>query len=453
MSQWKFSGTIPKLEKGSKERILTALCVLAGAEQAYFVPSDRENDGLGVHHPLREKVSERVGLFNFFSPKINLPGMHGELRFVTDRAEGFDDRHKKATRLLIKILQDLYRDKTELTNLSPEETQSGLTWFYNRMHAEIKAWHSESADHSEQVAILYRHFKNHVSAESGSVFHSYFAKKKQFEFDYNRAALHDVGKFLIPLEVLSFEGDFRDKMPTEQRYREQMNMHAPLGYYVLGAFGEEAAALAGYHHQFHTYTSPRKWKDMHKKDAFLRQAYPFFTSSLTIPVEAKVLQVLDTAEGICHKRGYKGKNENPDVNKRPLRSVAEMLPILAIEARAGVLDPLVVREFLEHRLYTPLLNFRSTTLTHHPDFFKDEPRVGPWDSLTDVQRSYIMKEEPVQFRYGKEMIDAKGIEGVRKFLLGDLELSRLAEEKKADFRQKSWSKRLDFTPAGTQGRA
>ncbi len=141
------------------------------------------------------------------------------------------------------------------------------------------------------------------------------------------ALLHDVGKQLIPIEILNKPG----KLTVEER--DIMNQHPRLAYDMLFTNGrihpEVRSAILCHHENFDG------------------SGYPCGFEGEKIPLIARILRIADTYDAMCHKRSYK--------KSIPVSSVVEYLM-----ANNGILFDIDIMEvFLRYIVLYPV----GTTVT------------------------------------------------------------------------------------------
>ncbi|MGI8726214.1 MAG: HD-GYP domain-containing protein, partial [Solirubrobacterales bacterium] len=113
------------------------------------------------------------------------------------------------------------------------------------------------------------------------------------------AAVHDVGKLEVPLEVLNKAGRL-----TDEEF-ELIKVHAPRGAELVAKLGdEELTEIVAHHHE--------------RLDG---SGYPDRIGGERIPLGARIIAVADTFDALTSTRAY-----------RPARSHAEALAILHAEA-------------------------------------------------------------------------------------------------------------------------
>ncbi len=128
------------------------------------------------------------------------------------------------------------------------------------------------------------------------------------------AALHDVGKLTVPVEIL------RKRGPLESDELAAVRRHPEDGARMLARVRELRRAVAGvlFHHE--------RWDG---------GGYPAGVEGEAIPAEARVLAVVDAFDAMTNDRSYRGALD-------PEGAIAEL------EACAGSqFDPEVVRVFVE----------------------------------------------------------------------------------------------------------
>ena len=125
-------------------------------------------------------------------------------------------------------------------------------------------------------------------------------KKEKYGFDYGddfynavikAAPLHDIGKITIDKEILDNEGKYTD------REFERMKSHATNGALIVARmlsniddkmFKDVAVNVANYHHE--------RWDG---------SGYPMALSGENIPIEARIMAIMDVYDALVTKRKYK----------------------------------------------------------------------------------------------------------------------------------------------------
>ena len=129
------------------------------------------------------------------------------------------------------------------------------------------------------------------------------------------AVLHDVGKIAIPDRLLLKPG------PLTLEERAQIERHSTIGYRILGGSGSElltlAAEIALSHHE-----------------RFDGLGYPYGLCGEQIPLEARIVSVVDVFDALTSDRPY-----------RPAHPVESAVAFL-LEGRGEQFDPVVVDAFL-----------------------------------------------------------------------------------------------------------
>jgi HD-GYP domain-containing protein (c-di-GMP phosphodiesterase class II) len=163
----------------------------------------------------------------------------------------------------------------------------------------------------------YRHVR--VKLEFDSFAREDLNSPKVLEALFIGAAAHDVGKRFVPLEILNKHGKL-----TLQEY-ELLSAHSVLSYalypevtHVLPHLGK-APFYSLFHHE--------RWDG---------QGYPFGIKGTDIPIEARILAIVDTFHAMTGDRPY-----------RKGVSIPKALAIMENEIESGQWDPHVLRVFLD----------------------------------------------------------------------------------------------------------
>ena len=170
------------------------------------------------------------------------------------------------------------------------------------------------------------------------------------------ACLHDLGKVLVPLQILEHPGALTPAM------RREINDHPTLGADLLAIVSRpdapETATLRHvmlYHHE--------RWDG---------RGYPFGLAEAEIPIEARIVAVADSYDALVSKRSYKAAWSHD-------QALAEILL-----GSGNRFDPTVVAAFAEL--------VQST----HPSFWCG-PQPSPWHAccqvLFDRALKYVLLQE------------------------------------------------------------
>jgi putative two-component system response regulator len=129
------------------------------------------------------------------------------------------------------------------------------------------------------------------------------------------AVLHDVGKIAIPDRLLLKPG------PLTLEERAQIERHSTIGYRILGGSGSELLTLAaeialGHHERF---------------DGL---GYPYGLRGEQIPLEARIVSVVDVFDALTSDRPYRHAHS------------AESAVAFLVEGRGEQFDPVVVDAFV-----------------------------------------------------------------------------------------------------------
>jgi putative two-component system response regulator len=194
-------------------------------------------------------------------------------------------------------LEERVAERTEALRQSQEET-------IRRLSLAIEFRSRETGEHVERIA-----------DGAGLLARELGLGRERAELVRMAAPLHDVGKIGIPDDVLLKAG------PLTPEEREQMKEHTEVGYRLLTGSGSElleiAATIALTHHE--------RWDGA---------GYPRGLSGEEIPIEGRIVAVLDVFDAITHDRVY-----------RPALSLDQALEIIR-DGRGTHFDPDVLDVFL-----------------------------------------------------------------------------------------------------------
>jgi putative nucleotidyltransferase with HDIG domain len=153
------------------------------------------------------------------------------------------------------------------------------------------------------------------------------------------AAVHDVGKLELPLEVLNKPGKL-----TDDEFA-MIKSHAPLGAEMVKQLGDrELTEMVAHHHE--------------RLDG---TGYPSRLSGNQIPLGARIIAVADTFDALTSTRAYRGAKRHKEALAILHAEAGTQLDPLAVQAfdrcYAGSLGGLTVWALLAalpHRLWAPL---------------------------------------------------------------------------------------------------
>jgi putative two-component system response regulator len=195
------------------------------------------------------------------------------------------------------LLEERVAERTEALRQSQEET-------IRRLSLAIDFRSRETGEHVERI-----------SEGAGVLARRLGLGPAREELIRMAAPLHDVGKIGMPDEVLLKAG------PLTPEERSEMEGHAQVGYRLLTGSGSElletAALIAWTHHE--------RWDGT---------GYPRGLAGEEIPIEGRIVAVLDVFDALTHDRVY-----------RPAMDLETALGIIR-DGRGTHFDPLVVDLFL-----------------------------------------------------------------------------------------------------------
>jgi len=149
-------------------------------------------------------------------------------------------------------------------------------------------------------------------------------KKIDIDIFCSAARLYDIGKLMIPISILNKPG----KLTNEEF--EIMKTHAMEGEHLIDQiasklktnmeFINHAQKFAGYHHE--------RWDGL---------GYPRRLDRLNIPIQGRMMAVIDVFDALASKRHYKEPFTPEEAEKIILDSAGEMF------------DPLITDVFVEER--------------------------------------------------------------------------------------------------------
>jgi putative two-component system response regulator len=195
------------------------------------------------------------------------------------------------------LLEQRVAERTEELRQSQEET-------IRRLSLAIDFRSRETGEHVERI-----------SEGAGVLSRELGLEPDHAELVRMAAPLHDVGKIGMPDEVLLKPG------PLTPDERSEMELHAEVGYRLLTGSGSElletAATIAWTHHE--------RWDGT---------GYPRGLAGEEIPVEGRIVAVLDVFDALTHDRVY-----------RPAMDLDTAVGIIR-DGRGRHFDPQVVDLFL-----------------------------------------------------------------------------------------------------------
>lgn len=160
--------------------------------------------------------------------------------------------------------------------------------------------------HSQRVAIYSAILASHIGYN-----------KEKVENIYNIALLHDVGKIVVPSEILN-----KPAKLTEEEY-EIIKSHTVTGYDILKEIETlpELAIGAHYHHE--------------RLDG---KGYPEKLEGAEIPYIAKIIAVADTFDAMNSTRPYRERMSYPDIAKELRRVEGTQLDLEIVEILLKLLE-------------------------------------------------------------------------------------------------------------------
>ena len=239
-------------------------------------------------------------------------------------------RHRRAEKELVSNAQRLGLSRAgDLVAASPLSDAETLGVLY-RLNAALEHKDPYTLGHSRRVEKhCYR-----IAIQLG-------LPAEEIEALRLAAALHDIGKLIVPDSVLAKTGKLDD------RERELMNQHAAAGAKILGVLDRTEIVEAVRHHH----------------ERFDGAGYPDGIAGRAIPRAARAIAVADTYDAITSSRPYRG------------RSSRHRAVMVLREERGRQFDPEIVDAMLR-ALESSAIAVLLMTLMYAPR--KAFERVGEW---------------------------------------------------------------------------
>ncbi len=219
------------------------------------------------------------------------------IHYIKDEIHEFSVRMEEQNRSIMQ-------KNEELRKAIQEEMESEL--FINQMiHAFSKSIDLKdqyTKGHSTRVALYARKIAEHMGKG-----------QKEVENLYRIALLHDIGKLVVPEEILNKPGRL-----TDEEYAT-IKMHSQHGYDILKEIDSvpNLAVGAGYHHE--------------RLDG---KGYPNGRTADEIPQIAKIIAVADTFDAMNSTRSYRKRMPMEDI-------IAELKRVSGTQLDGAIVDILI----------------------------------------------------------------------------------------------------------------
>ncbi|MBV9257040.1 MAG: diguanylate cyclase [Ktedonobacteraceae bacterium] len=222
-------------------------------------------------HPFFRSTEETTSLPIPASIGIAVYGLHGNMReALIQRAASAMYRARKDRDNPIRVADIDEAESTSLIEQEDNDEQSTI----NALTAAASAHHVETDKHARRMVML----AEETAREIG-------CSEQEIRLVRLSALLHDIGKIGIPEAILDKSGPL-----TEEEW-EIMRQHPQIGQQILRQAGGVFATLAHVivaHHE--------RWDG---------KGYPVGLSEHNIPIEARILAVVDSFDAITSRRVYR----------------------------------------------------------------------------------------------------------------------------------------------------
>lgn len=181
-----------------------------------------------------------------------------------------DIRERKISERLYRRAQEKYLAEKEKEKEIAEEFNQAFV----RSLVKLLEFHDpHTAGHSHKVAVLSRDLADRMGLADKEVKDAYWA-----------GLVHDIGKVLVPAEVLAKTGEL-----NEEEY-DQVKEHVSWGYQILEQF-EQLESIASYVRHHH-----ERWDGT---------GYPDGLEGDQIPVVSAIIRIADIWQTLLEKRSYR----------------------------------------------------------------------------------------------------------------------------------------------------
>lgn len=223
------------------------------------------------------------------------------VHFMKDRVHAFSLRLAEQNREIMK--------KNEELQQAIQDEREGELFISQMIRAFAKSIDIKdkyTRGHSSRVA----EYTKEIARRMGF-------NRKQRQKIYNIAQLHDIGKIMIPDNILNKPGKL-----TDEEY-EIIRMHAQYGYDILKEIDSmpDLALGAGYHHE--------------RVDG---SGYPQGKTAEEIPLVAKIIAVADTFDAMNSTRPYRKHMEMKDIVEELKRVSGTQLDKEVVDVLLALID-------------------------------------------------------------------------------------------------------------------